>query len=125
MFKQLKLFLEVANKTPYWSKQFKDYNFNINSTDLKKELLKPTKIYVVHVLELIKRKYLNACANITGGGLADNISRVIPNVMSYQSSKDSSKSILNSFLPTSIGDNFVTLCWGSVPSTRLSISDSL
>ena len=55
----------------------------------------------------------------------NNISRVIPNVMSYQSSKDSSKSILNSFLPTSIGDNLVTLCWGSVPSTRLSISDSL
>ena len=46
---------------------------------LKKELLKPTKIYVVHVLELIKRKYLNACANITGGGLKDNIERIIPN----------------------------------------------
>ena len=27
----------------------------------------------------MKRNLLNGCANITGGGLADNISRVIPN----------------------------------------------
>ncbi len=45
---------------------------------LKKELLVPTKIYVMHILELIKKKYLNACANITGGGLKDNIKRIIP-----------------------------------------------
>ena len=46
---------------------------------LKKQLLEPTKIYVKYVLELINRKYLNACANITGGGLEDNIKRIIPN----------------------------------------------
>ena len=46
---------------------------------LKKELLEPTKIYVKYILKLIDRKYLNACANITGGGLEDNIKRVIPN----------------------------------------------
>jgi len=46
---------------------------------LKKELLKPTKIYVKHVLKLVNMKYLNACANITGGGLEDNIKRIIPN----------------------------------------------
>ena len=46
---------------------------------LKKELLEPTKIYVKYILELINRKYLNACANITGGGLEDNIKRIIPN----------------------------------------------
>ena len=45
---------------------------------LKKELLVPTKIYVIHVLKLINKKYLNACANITGGGLEDNIKRIIP-----------------------------------------------
>ncbi len=45
---------------------------------LKKELLVPTKIYVMHVLQLTKKKYLNACANITGGGLKDNIKRIIP-----------------------------------------------
>ena len=46
---------------------------------LKEELIKPTKIYVKEILNLIKKNLLNGCANITGGGLADNISRVIPN----------------------------------------------
>ena len=45
---------------------------------LKKELLRPTKIYVKEVLKLIDNNLLNGCANITGGGLADNIKRVIP-----------------------------------------------
>ena len=45
---------------------------------LKKEILKPTKIYVKEVLNLIKNNLLNACVNITGGGLEDNIKRVIP-----------------------------------------------
>ena len=45
---------------------------------LKKELLRPTKIYVKEVLELINKKLLISCANITGGGLRDNLSRVIP-----------------------------------------------
>ena len=46
---------------------------------LKKELLKPTKIYVKEILNLIKYNLINGCANITGGGIADNIKRVIPN----------------------------------------------
>ena len=45
---------------------------------LKKELIKPTKIYVNEILNLTKKKLLNGCANITGGGLEDNIKRVIP-----------------------------------------------
>jgi len=45
---------------------------------LKKELLKPTKIYVNEVLNLNNKKLLNGCANITGGGLSDNIKRIIP-----------------------------------------------
>ena len=45
---------------------------------LKKELLRPTKIYVKEVLKLIEKNLINSCANITGGGLADNIKRVIP-----------------------------------------------
>ena len=45
---------------------------------LKKELIKPTKIYVKEILKLIDKKLLNGCANITGGGLADNIKRIIP-----------------------------------------------
>ena len=56
-------------------------NKKINLKDnsfLKKELLRPTKIYVQEVLNLIDNNLLNGCANITGGGLADNIKRVIP-----------------------------------------------
>jgi phosphoribosylformylglycinamidine cyclo-ligase len=45
---------------------------------LKTELLRPTKIYVKEVLKLIDRNILNGSANITGGGLADNVKRVIP-----------------------------------------------
>ena len=45
---------------------------------LKTELLKPTKIYVKEVLKLIDKNLINGCANITGGGLADNIKRIIP-----------------------------------------------
>ena len=49
---------------------------------LKNELIRPTKIYVNEVLNLINKKLLNGCANITGGGLSDNIKRVIPDGLS-------------------------------------------
>ena len=45
---------------------------------LKSELLKPTKIYVKEVINLISKNLIYGCANITGGGLADNIKRVMP-----------------------------------------------
>jgi len=45
---------------------------------LKQELLKPTKIYVKEVLKMIDKNLINGCANITGGGLEDNIKRIIP-----------------------------------------------
>ncbi len=58
----------------------KQKKININKNlFLKKELIKPTKIYVKEILNLISRNLLNGCANITGGGLVDNISRVVPN----------------------------------------------
>jgi len=49
-----------------------------NNKFLMKELLKPTKIYVKEILNLINKNLINGCANITGGGLEDNIKRVIP-----------------------------------------------
>jgi len=52
-----------------------------NNQFLKKELMKPTKIYVKEILNLINNNLINGCANITGGGLADNIKRIIPNDM--------------------------------------------
>jgi len=45
---------------------------------LKKDLIKPTKIYVKELNKINEQKLINGCANITGGGLLDNIIRVIP-----------------------------------------------
>ena len=50
----------------------------IKNSFLKFELLKPTKIYVQEVLKLVNKNLINGCANITGGGLVDNIKRIIP-----------------------------------------------
>ena len=60
--------------------QKKKINFK-NDIFLKKELLRPTKIYVKEVLNLINNNLINGCANITGGGLGDNIKRIIPDGM--------------------------------------------
>ena len=54
-------------------------NINIKKNKfLKSELLIPTKIYVNEVLKLTEKNLINGCANITGGGLSDNIKRIIP-----------------------------------------------
>ena len=45
---------------------------------LKDELIRPTKIYVSEIMNLINKKLINGCANITGGGIAENLKRVIP-----------------------------------------------
>jgi len=55
----------------------KKINLN-NDNFLKNELIRPTKIYVDEVIKLIDKNILNGCANITGGGLKDNLERVIP-----------------------------------------------
>ena len=58
---------------------------------LKSELLKPTKIYVKEVMNLINKNLINGCANITGGGLSDNIKRVIPDKFSANINLDQIK----------------------------------
>lgn len=45
---------------------------------LKKYLLKPTKIYVKEVLNLCKDNLIHSAANITGGGIIENIVRSVP-----------------------------------------------
>ena len=45
---------------------------------LKKELIRPTKIYVKELSIINEKNLINGCANITGGGLADNLKRIIP-----------------------------------------------
>ena len=52
-------------------------NFYLDNK-IKKELIKPTKIYVKELNKINKKKLINGCANITGGGLIDNLKRVVP-----------------------------------------------
>jgi len=49
---------------------------------LKKELLRPTKIYTKEILKLVSKNLINSAAHITGGGLIENITRSIPNNLS-------------------------------------------
>jgi phosphoribosylformylglycinamidine cyclo-ligase len=43
-----------------------------------RELLKPTRIYTRIILEVMKKVRIKAMAHITGGGLVENIPRVLP-----------------------------------------------
>ena len=47
-------------------------------SNLKKEILRPTKIYTKEILKLTNKNLINAAAHITGGGLIENIIRSIP-----------------------------------------------
>ncbi len=58
---------------------------------LKSELLKPTKIYAKEIMKLIKNNLINGCVNITGGGLSDNLKRVIPEKLSANINLDQIK----------------------------------
>ena len=56
----------------------KKKNNSYLSPSLKRDLIKPTKIYVKELNKINKKKLINGCANITGGGLLDNLARIIP-----------------------------------------------
>ena len=61
--------LEVANA---------DLQQPMGDTTLAAALLEPTRIYVKSVLKLIRESQVNALSHITGGGLLENIPRVLP-----------------------------------------------
>ena len=48
------------------------------SDDELVQTLEPTYIYVNEILELCNKGLIKACANITGGGIVDNLKRAIP-----------------------------------------------
>ena len=52
------------------------------TNQLKKELLKPTKIYTSEILKLTNKDLINAGVHITGGGLIENVVRSIPDGLS-------------------------------------------
>ena len=49
---------------------------------LKKEILKPTKIYSNEILKLTDLNLINSAAHITGGGLIENLLRSVPKHLS-------------------------------------------
>ena len=64
---------------------------NIKKIRFLKTILKPTKIYVKEIMNLINKNLINGCANITGGGLSDNIKRIIPDKLSADINLDQIK----------------------------------
>ena len=65
-------------------------NKNVPSLNLSlgEELLKPTRIYVSTILNLLKEFKIKGIAHITGGGFIDNIPRILPANVAITINKD-------------------------------------
>jgi phosphoribosylformylglycinamidine cyclo-ligase len=55
-----------------------DLDQHLDGTSLGERLLSPTRIYVKPVLGLMREISVHAMAHITGGGIAENLPRVLP-----------------------------------------------
>lgn len=55
---------------------------------LGKELLKPTRIYVKSILKMLKNLRIKGMAHITGGGITENLPRIIPEGLGAVIKKD-------------------------------------
>ena len=56
-----------------------DLDQPMGDTTLANALMAPTRIYVKNLLQLIRQVDVRALSHITGGGLPENIPRVLPN----------------------------------------------
>jgi len=61
-----------------------DEKLTVLKSTLGKELLRPTRIYVKPVLYLLEKYKVLGIAHITGGGLLENIPRILPKGVSIQ-----------------------------------------
>ena len=59
-------------------------DLDLGGVRLVDALMEPTRLYVKPVLELLKSHDLHAMAHITGGGLSENIIRVVPEGLGLQ-----------------------------------------
>jgi len=68
-----------------------DYTAEVEGLEknLGEELLRPTKIYVKTVLALLERYKIKGIAHITGGGLIENLPRILPAGLKAEIQKDS------------------------------------
>ena len=55
---------------------------------LGEELLTPTRIYVEPILSILKDLPIHGLAHITGGGIADNILRIVPQACNIRIQKE-------------------------------------
>ncbi|SDY31349.1 phosphoribosylformylglycinamidine cyclo-ligase [Nitrosomonas sp. Nm58] len=66
-----------------------DLNAKLGNSTLIETIMAPTRIYVKPVLELIRKLPVKGLAHITGGGLLENIPRILPTGMMVDIQKDS------------------------------------
>lgn len=76
-----KLLMEESNR-------LNENNEELGMT-IGEELLKPTRIYVKGILELIKHFSIKGLSHITGGGFIENIPRMLPQGLSAEIKRDS------------------------------------
>jgi len=55
-----------------------NYDEEFKGEPIHKELLKPTKLYIKSILALLKEVKVSGLAHITGGGLEENVPRILP-----------------------------------------------
>lgn len=60
-------------------KVFNDFNEEFEGKPLYKTLLEPTRLYFQPIHKILKEVDVHGIAHITGGGLIENVPRIIPN----------------------------------------------
>lgn len=70
-------------------KVFPDFNEEWNGKPLYETLLVPTKLYGKTILGLMEKVELNGIAHITGGGLIENVPRILPKGLGVEIQKSS------------------------------------
>jgi len=71
-----------SNGFSFVRKIFPDFNEEFEGKPLYETLLVPTKLYYKDIFKLLENLEISGIAHITGGGLIENVPRIIPNGLS-------------------------------------------